>query len=108
MREELYSLAEDWRVRKIFEYLKRSSYAYLDELSEKLGIGKTTLRKRIGEMAEVGIIEIKRSIEVYKEELEKWHPCKILISLKKGKEAEQFEKILNNYKVKQENLQFCI
>jgi len=107
MREELYSLAEDWRVRKIFEYLKRSSYTSLNELSEKLGIGKNALRKKIREMVEVGIVEIKRGIEVYNE-LKEWHPCKILISLKKGKEVEQFEKILNNYKVKQENLQFCI
>ncbi len=104
MEEELYSLAEDWRVRKIFEYLRGKNYASLDELYKKLGISKTALIKRVREMCDLGIIEIKRAIELYEERL-KWHPSKIFVSLREGEEKRQFEKVLVN-KIKQENHRF--
>ncbi|MEM5790852.1 MAG: hypothetical protein QXP77_02300 [Candidatus Aenigmatarchaeota archaeon] len=108
MTEEFYSLAEDWRARKIFEYLKNNSPVSLEKLSNDLKISKDALMKRIREMGELKIVEIKRAIEFY-EEVEKWkNPSKIFIFLKEGNESKKFEKILNVYKIRQENPQFYI
>ena len=105
-KEELYGLADDWRIRKIFKYLERRIYTSFNELAEELGFSKGSIRRRVREMENANLVNVLSLLEADEELREKetrgkqaWNPTKRLISLKQTPETELFKKILENYKL---------
>jgi len=91
--EILYSFAKDSRIVMIFNYVRQRGKVFLKDI-KSLGIGgNTTITKRIKEMEEYNLIEVKNAREVVPSST--WNAQIIL--LKESEEARYFKEILEKY-----------
>lgn len=93
-------LAEDWRIRKIFEYLERNNPISVKDLSKNLDISERCIRKRVREMEEARLVSVYSLYEIEDERIRKnenWSFRKQYVFLEEREESKLFRKILEKY-----------